>query len=122
MRVLPRGTGDCRTSVNRASKPLEPPSPVVSQCQGEEPIGVRLAERAKGFVLILKHAEHELRVELRIVELRALPPAVLIVLDEVMVRVAGGGQRIQSERVHEWKLADSQARNCRLKVLGVEPY
>ena len=50
--------------------------------------------------LILQNLEYEFGIELWIVDVTGLEAPILIVLDEMMVRVSGKRERVQPERIY----------------------
>ena len=55
------------------------------------------------FLLVRECLQGEPRVQFRIVQAPALELSVLIVLDQMVIRVAREGQRVEPERVHRWQ-------------------
>lgn len=67
---------------------------------GGDQVGRALERRAQRFVLIGEKFEREFAVEQRIVHLGALQLPVLVLLHQVVVRVARKGERIEPERIN----------------------
>ena len=63
---------------------------------------------AKFFALISKDLECELRIEKWIVALHALQLTVLVVLYQVVIRIAWKRQRVQAQRVDNRKLQEAK--------------
>ena len=57
---------------------------------------------AQGLVLIAKDVQRESGIELGIVHPPVLELPVLVVLDQVVVGVAGEGQGIEPQRIDRW--------------------
>lgn len=64
----------------------------------------------KLFALIAKDIERELRIQQRIVPLHSLQLAVLVVLYEVVIRIAWKRERVQAQRVDNRKLQQPKTR------------
>ena len=64
--------------------------------------------------LIVEDFQGEARIEQGIVGLPANKSAVLVVLDQVMVRIAGKRERTQAQGVHSWQLQQTEVglRGC----------
>ena len=71
-------------------------------------------------LLVPEHPQGELRVKFRVVAAVALELPVLVVLDEMVIRVARERQRIEPQRVHRRHLQQPQSRARGLQMGDVE--
>ena len=104
---LPIGRSRRAAQVGKA--PVEP-DVVVRASQpvpGREQVRIRLPERP---LLVVEHLQRQPGVQLGIVPASPLQRTVLIVLHQIVVRIAGEGQGIEPERVHRRQVQQSQAR------------
>ena len=76
-------------------------------------VGRRVPERPQ---LIVEDLQGQPGVQLGIVDPPLFQPAVLVVLDQVVVRVAREGQRVQPESVHGGQLEQPQIGTHGFKV------
>ena len=88
--------------------------------QGEQEIRVALLQLLQSLTLILEESESELSIQLRVVELRSLEAAVVVVLDEVVIWIARKAERIKAKRIHPWQLEKTQVWIGSCEVHGVE--
>ena len=89
------GLGERRRAVNTMSNPA-PSSAVFSQCQAANRPGCALTQR---LLLVVEDFEREPGVQLGVVDAPPLELSVLIVLDQVVIWVAGKGKGIESEGI-----------------------
>ena len=82
------------------SKP-SPFSRVVNQCHAAKQVRWHLA---KGLLLVDKDLHGESGVQIRVVDAASFELSVLVVLDQVVIRVAREGQGIEHQRIHSRKL------------------
>ena len=75
---------------------------------------------AKHPLLILEHLQRQPRIQLRIIAPPALELTVLVVLDEVVVGIAGEGERIQAKRIDARQPQQAQIRLGGFEVRRVE--
>ena len=75
--------------LGRGCKPVE----------GHQQIGVVSCEFLQLGELVSQDGEDEAGIEFRVAGPPGLKPAVLVVLDEAVIRVAGKGERVEPERV-----------------------
>ena len=64
---------------------------------------------AKGLLLVYKDLQGESGVQIRVVDPASFELPVLIVLDQMMIRIARKGQGIEHQRIHSRKLQESHA-------------
>ncbi|WP_323015176.1 hypothetical protein [Devosia sp.] len=86
---------------------------------GQEMIGadsiwlvtVKLPKRSK---LVAQYVEHQPRIHFRIIHMAALEATIMIMLDQMVVRIAWEGQRIEPQRV-DWRREQLRQRwpDCR---------
>lgn len=65
-----------------------------------EKVRIGRAHRVESGELVLENREHQSGVQFGIALSAGLQPPVLVVLDEVVIRIAGKGQGIKPERVY----------------------
>ena len=90
-----------------SARPATDRAPVCSAC-------------ANASQLVAKTAERQSRIELRVVELPRLQLPVLVMLDQMVVRVARKGQRVEPQRIDHRQRQEPQPRLGRGQVRGVE--
>ena len=66
---------------------------------GSQGIWRQFVQPAKLGDLVAQHLEHETRVKLRIVDVPGLEPAVVVVFDQMVIRVSRECQRIEPKRI-----------------------
>ena len=94
-----------------------PPSCEVSQCQATRRSSGTV-DRA--FKLVPEYFNSEPRVQLRVVEPTPFHLAVLVVLDQVMIGIAGKGERVEPQRIYSGQFEKFQFRCGGPKVREVE--
>jgi len=77
-------------------------------------------QRAQGVLLAPKNLQGQTGVQFWIVQLPALELAVLIVFDEMMVRIAGKSQWIEQQSIHHRQFEQAQIGFGRRQVRRVE--
>ncbi|TLD45438.1 MAG: hypothetical protein FAZ92_02292 [Accumulibacter sp.] len=87
---------------------------------GEHQVGFLALPLLQREHLIAEQIEGQLCIEQRVVQLCTPEPAVLVVLDEVVIRVARKGQRIQPQRIDDRQFEESQSRRDRGEMRAVE--
>ena len=58
----------------------------------------------------MKYRQRQARIELGIIERTALQPSILIVLDQVVIRIARKSQRIKTQRIDCRQLQQAKGR------------
>ena len=84
---------------------------------GGQQVGIRPGQR---LLLVLKQLEGQLGVQQRVVDPAPDQPAVLVVLDQVVIGVAGEGQGVEPEGVHRRQFQEVEARVKRCQAGQVE--
>ena len=84
---------------------------------GTQQVGRRFAQRLP---LFAKHLQGEACIQFRIVDPPSFELRILIVLDQVMVGVAGKGQRVQPQGIHPRQPQQAEIGVCGLQVGNVE--
>ena len=84
---------------------------------GGQHVGVRFTQR---FLLIAENVQAEPGVQLRVVDTSAFELSVLIVLDQMVVGMAGEGQGIEPQGIHRRQAQQPQAGFCRGQMRQVE--
>ena len=117
--VLGLGGGWPMRTSQRREKPVEPRA-VLRGCEPvprHEQLGWRIAE---SLLLVVEHLQHQPGVQFGIIQTAPYQGSVLVVLDQVVIRIAGESQRIEPERVHRRQIQQSQAGICSPQVGQVE--
>ena len=99
------GRGEARRNAKNRSNPA-PFSAVVSQCQA-----VSNSARAsrKALCWLSKHLQRKPGVQLGIVPAAPYQRSVLVMLDQMVIRIAGEGQRIEPQGIHRKQIQQPQA-------------
>ena len=84
--------------------------------EGRQDVGVIASEFPERANLVLQDGEDENGVEFGVAGVSTLQPAVLIVLDQVVIGVAGERKRVQPERVDRRFRQKPQAGTCFFQV------
>ena len=71
-------------------------------------------------MLVTEDLQREAGVQFRVVHPSALEPAVLVVLDQVVIGVAGKGQRTEAQRIHRRQPHEPQVGVCCREMRKVE--
>ncbi len=105
-----------------AEEPVQRPiHPLVFGCAEPVPGGKQIRRRPReGLELVPEELQSQTGVKLGIVHLAASETAVLVVLDKVVIGVAGKGERAQTQGVHHRQLQQVEVRLRRLQMGQIE--
>jgi hypothetical protein len=112
-RLARRGVARAELAAQRREEAVQSGNPLIERRQpvpGQQQSGRFLLPLLQRLVLVVEQFERQLRVEQRVVELAAPQPAVLVMLDQVVVRVAREGQRVDPQRIDYRQRQQAQPR------------
>ena len=104
----------------RVLKPDLSPPPVASQCQAAIRSRCVLDDTCQGTPLVMEEIQREPGIELRIVQTPALELPILVVLHQVVIRIAGKGERIEPQRIHRRHAQEPKVGFRRLDLWEIE--
>ena len=87
---------------------------------GEQQVWRGVIERLEGVVLIAKDLQGQPGVQFRIVQPPAFELSVLVVLDQVMIRIAGKSQGVETQGIHRRQSEQAQIGFGRGKMRDIE--